>query len=320
MDKTPTTLQEAMIHFADFENCKAFMVSLRWPDGKVLCPNCGSDNVDYLPNARVFKCYKKHERQKFSLKVGTIFEDSPIGLEKWLPVMWLVANCKNGFSSWEIHRAMGITQKTAWFMLQRARLAMQDKVTGGKLSGEVEVDETFIGGKARNMHGNVKARKIQGRRGPEGKAIVAAVLERGGKVRAKVIDKRKKKDLQALVREHVEPGSALYSDALKSYEGLDGEFVHQVIDHAVAYVDGQVHTNGMENFWSLLKRGVKGTYVSVEPYHLFRYVDEQAFRFNNQIDMNDSDRFVAVMKQIVGKRLTYSELIGVGAAATASSN
>jgi len=309
-----------MIHFADFENCKAFMVSLRWPDGKVLCPNCGSDNVDYLPNARVFKCYKKHERQKFSLKVGTIFEDSPIGLEKWLPVMWLVANCKNGFSSWEIHRAMGITQKTAWFMLQRARLAMQDKVTGGKLSGEVEVDETFIGGKARNMHGNVKARKIQGRRGPEGKAIVAAVLERGGKVRAKVIDKRKKKDLQALVREHVEPGSALYSDALKSYEGLDGEFVHQVIDHAVAYVDGQVHTNGMENFWSLLKRGVKGTYVSVEPYHLFRYVDEQAFRFNNQIDMNDSDRFVAVMKQIVGKRLTYSELIGVGAAATASSN
>lgn len=316
MDKAPATLQEAIIHYADFENCKAFMVNLRWPDGKVLCPNCGSDNVDYLPNARVYKCYEKHARQKFSLKVGTIFEDSPISLEKWLPVMWLVVNCKNGVSSWEIHRAMGVSQKTAWFMLQRARLAMQDNVTGGKLSGEVEVDETFIGGKARNMHGNVKARKIQGRRGPEGKAIVAAVLERGGKVRAKVVDKRKKKDLQALVRDNVEPGSALYSDALKSYEGLHGEFVHQVIDHAVAYVDGQVHTNGMENFWSLLKRGVKGTYVSVEPYHLFRYVDEQAFRFNNRIDMNDSDRFVAVMKQIVGKRLTYSELIGVGAAAT----
>jgi transposase-like protein len=318
MSKVPTTLQEAIIHFADFENCKTFMVNLRWPDGKVLCPHCGSLNVDYLPNARVFKCYEKHDRQKFSLKVGTIFEDSPISLEKWLPVMWLVVNCKNGVSSWEIHRAMGVSQKTAWFMLQRARLAMQDNVTGGKLSGEVEVDETFIGGKARNMHGEVKARKIQGRRGPMGKAIVAAVLERGGKVRAKVVDKRKKKDLQALVRDNVEPGSALYSDALKSYEGLDGEFAHQVIDHAVAYVDGQVHTNGMENFWSLLKRGVKGTYVSVEPYHLFRYVDEQAFRFNNRIDMNDSDRFVAVMKQIVGKRLTYSELIGVGAAATQS--
>jgi transposase-like protein len=314
MGNIPSTLQEAIIHFADFENCKAFMVALRWPDSKVLCPNCGSENVKYLPNARLFKCFAKHERQKFSLKVGTIFEDSPISLEKWLPVMWLVVNCKNGVSSWEIHRAMGVTQKTAWFMLQRARLAMQDQVTGGKLSGEVEVDETFIGGKARNMHKEAKARKIQGRRGPEGKAIVAAVLERGGKVRAKVVDKRKKKDLQALVRENVEPGSALYSDALKSYDGLDGEFAHQVIDHAVAYVDGQVHTNGMENFWSLLKRGVKGTYVSVEPYHLFRYVDEQAFRFNNRIDMNDSDRFIAVMKQIVGKRLTYSELIGVGAA------
>ena len=195
MDKVPTTLQEAMIHFADFENCKAFMVNLRWPDGKVLCPNCGSDNVDYLPNARVYKCFEKHARQKFSLKIGTIFEDSPIALEKWLPVMWLLVNCKNGVSSWEIHRAMGVSQKTAWFMLQRARLAMQDNVTGGKLSGHVEVDETFIGGKARNMHGDVKARKIQGRRGPEGKAIVAAVLERGGKVRAKVVDKRKKKDL-----------------------------------------------------------------------------------------------------------------------------
>ncbi len=292
------------------------MKLLRWPDGKVLCPNCGSDDVDYLPNARVFKCYKGHERAKFSLKVGTVFEDSPIGLDKWLPVMWMLVNCKNGVSSWEIHRAMGVTQKSAWFMLQRGRLALQDPTTGGKLSGEVEVDESFIGGKARNMHADVKARKIQGRRGPEGKAIVAAVLERGGKVRAKVVDKRKKKDLQALVRENVEPKSALYSDALKSYDGLNVDFEHQVVDHAIEYVNGNVHTNGLENFWSLLKRGLRGTYVSVEPYHLFRYVDEQAFRFNNRIDMNDSDRFVAVMKQIVGKRLTYSELIGVGAAQT----
>src|SRR5665213_1037913 len=306
----PTTLQEAVIHFASFENCKAFMVAMRWPDGKILCPNCGSDDVDYLPNARVFKCYQKHERQKFSLKVGTIFEDSPISLEKWLPVMWMLVNCKNGISSWEIHRAVGVTQKTAWFMLQRCRLAMQDNNTGGMLSGEVEVDETFIGGKARNMHGDVKARKIQGRRGPEGKAIVAAVLERGGKVRAKVIDRRKKKDLQSLVRENVEVGSALYSDALRSYDGLSEEYAHQVVDHAIEYVRENVHTNGMENFWSLLKRGVNGTYVSVEPYHLFRYVDEQAFRFNNRIDMNDSDRFDLAVRQIVGKRLTWAEVTG----------
>ena len=323
MDSVPATLQEAVIYFSSFENCHQFMTKLRWPDGKVLCPRCGSDDVDYLPNARVFKCYKKHDRQKFSLKVGTIFEDSPIGLEKWLPVMWMLVNCKNGVSSWEIHRALGVTQKTAWFMLQRARLAVQDPQTGGKLGGEVEVDETFIGGKARNMHADVKERKIQGRRGPEGKAIVAAVLERGGRVRAKVVDKRKKKDLQTLVREHVEPGSALYSDALKSYDGLAGDYEHQVVDHAVEYVRENVHTNGLENFWSLLKRGINGTYVSVEPYHLFRYVDEQAFRFNNRKDadgepLSDSDRFVAAMRQIVGKRLTYSELIGVGAAATQS--
>ncbi len=322
----PKTLQEAILYFADAENCRAFMTALRWSDGKVVCPRCGSTDVDWLPNARLFKCYSKaegHGPVKFSLKVGTIFEDSPLGLDKWLPVMWMLMNSKNGVSSWEIHRSIGVTQKTAWFMLQRGRLALQDPSTGGKLSGEVEVDETFIGGKARNMHGDVKARKIQGRRGPEGKAIVAAVLERGGKVRAKVVDERKKKDMHAFVRENVEANSALYSDALKSYDGLGEDYAHQVIDHAEAYVDGQVHTNGAENFWSLLKRGIHGTYVSVEPYHLFRYVDEQAFRFNTRKDadgevISDSERFVAGMKQIVGKRLTYSELIGVGAAATGS--
>ena len=284
-------------------------MNMRWPDGKVLCPNCGSDDVGYLLNARVFKCYKNHDRQKFSLKVGTIFEDSPIALEKWLPVMWMLVNCKNGVSSWEIHRAISVTQKTAWFMLQRARLAMQDNQTGGKLGGEVEVAETFIGGKARNMHKDKRAERIVGR-GPGNKAIVAAVLERGGKVRAKVIGTCKKGDLQKLVRENVEAGLSVYSDALKSYDGLGEDFTHQVVDHAQCYVNGQVHTNGMENFRSLLKRGINGTYVSLEPYHLFRYVDEQAFRFNNRIEMNDGDRFVTVMKQIVGKRVTYKQLIG----------
>jgi transposase-like protein len=304
----PKTLQEAIIYFSDADNCLNYLVSRRWPNG-VTCPTCGSSDVRFLTNQRRWECKAKHHKKQFSAKVGTIFEDSPISLEKWLCAVWIITAAKNGVSSWEIHRSLGVTQKTAWFMLHRVRLGMQSK-DGGKLSGEVEVDETFIGGKAQNMHGEVKARKIQGRRGPEGKAIVAAVLERGGKVRAKVVDKRKKKDLQALVRDNVETGSALYNDALKSYEGLDGEFAHQVIDHAVAYVDGQVHTNGMENFWSLLKRGINGTYVSVEPYHLFRYVDEQAFRFNNRLDMNDADRFSAVISQLAGKRLTWNELTG----------
>src|SRR3954447_8495375 len=298
----PKTLLEAVEYFKNEDNGIRYLAAKRWPNGVVICPTCGSDRVGYLEKQKRWQCSNRHTKRQFSIKVGTIMEDSPISLDKWLPVFWLIANCRNGISSWEIHRDLGVTQKTAWFMLHRVRLAMQNGFTGGKLGGEVEVDETFIGGKARNMHKDKRAEKITGR-GPEGKAIVAAVLQRGGKVRAKVVETRRKKALQALVRDNVEIGSALYSDALKSYEGLNKDFAHQVIDHAEAYVDGQVHTNGCENFWSLLKRGINGTYVSVEPFHLFRYLDEQAFRYNHRLEMNDSDRFVAVMNQIVGRRL-----------------
>ena len=208
-------------------------------------------------------------------------------------------------------RALNITQKTAWFMDHRIRVSFGLE-SPNKLTGHVEADETFIGGKARNMHPWKRARKITGTGGKD-KTAVMGILERGkdgtSKVRTAVVPNRKKSALQAEVRKHVEAGSALYTDALKSYDGLN-EFEHQVIDHAVAYVDGKVHTNGLENFWSLLKRGINGTYVSVEPFHLFRYVDEQAFRFNHRHDMNDGNRFVTVMKQIVGKRLTYKELTG----------
>jgi len=311
MATEPKTLQDAILYFADADNCVAYLVARRWPKG-VVCPTCGSENVSYITSRRVWQCKTRHPKAQFSVKVGTIMEDSSLGLDKWLTAIWMQTNMKNGVSSWELHRSLGITQKCAWHMLHRVRLALQDTQTGGKLSGEVEVDETFIGGKARNMHADVKARKIQGRRGPQGKAIVAAVLERGGKVRAAVVDRRKKKDLHALVRDNVEPKSALYSDALKSYDGLSDEYKHQVIDHAVEYVRENVHTNGMENFWSLLKRGINGTYISVEPYHLFRYVDEQAFRFNNRKDMNDAERFSLAVSQITGKKLTYAELIGVG--------
>jgi len=291
----PATLQKALIHFQDYENCREFMTELRWPDGIVRCPRCESDHLVYLEKARVWKCYGKHDHAKFSLKTGTIFEDSSIGLDKWLAIVWMTVNCKNGVSSWEIHRAFGVTQKTAWFMLHRVRLALQGN-KGGKLSGDIEADESFIGGKARNMHPWKREQKIHGR-GPDGKAIVAAVLARHGEVRTVVLDDRKKKAIQSHVREHVEPGSNLYTDELKSYDGLD-EFTHQVINHAECYVDGQIHTNSCENFWSLLKRGLKGTYVSVEPFHLFRYLDEQTFRYNNRKDMNDYDRFRLAMTQL----------------------
>ena len=234
-------------------------------------------------------------------------EDSPIGLDKWMTAMWQIVNCKNGISSYEIHRALGITQKTAWFLDHRIRLAL----TSGsfeKLTGEVEADETFIGGKARNMHLGKRQRRITGTGGKD-KTAVMGIMERGGKVRTVVIANRKKKALQAEVKKHVEAGSALYTDALLSYEGLAGDYAHQVVDHAVQYVDGRVHTNGLENFWSLLKRGIAGTYVSVEPFHLFRYLDEQAYRYNNR-KMTDAERFSIAVTGIIGKRLTFDQLTG----------
>ena len=284
------------------------MIELRWPDQKVRCPYCGAEKVSFLANAKLWKCYGDHPKAKFSLKVGTIFEDSAIGLDKWFTALWLLVNCKNGISSYEIGRDLGVSQKSAWHMMHRLRFALH---TGSfeKLSGQIEVDETFIGGKARNMHVSKRARRITGT-GGKGKTSVMGILERGGKVRTMVVPNTRRKPLQTEVRKHVEAGSALYSDALRSYHGLGGEYAHQVIDHAVAYVDGAVHTNGLENFWSLLKRGISGTYVSVEPFHLFRYLDEQAYRYNNRKELDDFGRFKLAASQIIGKRLTWNEVTG----------
>ena len=239
-------------------------------------------------------------------------EESPLGLDKWMPAIWLLSSNRNGISSWELHRALGITQKSAWFMLQRIRLAMQDEQHGGKLGGpgaEIEADESFIGGKVRNMHKDrkMRAQKAGGQKGD--KTIVMGILERGGVVRTKVLDNRKKHAVQTELRKHVEADSTVYTDALQSYSDMP-DYQHQVIDHALEYVRGNVHTNGLENFWSCLKRTIGGTYVSVEPFHLFRYLDEQAFRFNNRLPMGDEDRFSYLVRKIVGKRLTYAQLIG----------
>ena len=308
--EAPKTLQEAIIYFAEYENCHAFMSALRWPDGKVKCPTCGSGHVTWLDRARVWKCYEKHASPKFSLKVGTIFEDSPIPLSKWVTAVWLVCNCKNGISSYEIGRDLGVSQKSAWHMMHRIRYAMQDDLSGGMLNGKIEIDETFIGGAARFMHVRDKRRKGLKGGGGAGKAIVLGILERKGKVRATVIPDRTKSVMQEHVRAHVEPGSEVYSDEHAGNWRMDAEYVHGVINHAEKYVDGQIHTNGLENFWSLLKRGLKGTYISVEPFHLFRYIDEQVYRYNNRIGMNDFDRFSLAMKHIVGKRLTWDNLTG----------
>ena len=309
----PQTLQEAITYFSNEDNCIAYLVRKRWPNG-VTCPTCGSSKVVFLAAQRRWKCYVKHDRPQFSVKVGTVMEDSPIQLSKWLMAMWQIVNCKNGISSYEVHRAIGITQKSAWFLDHRIRFAL-GMTPGNKLSGQVEADETFIGGKARNMHRAKRERVITGTGGKD-KTAVMGILERGSKttgskVRVKVVDNTKKKNLQSEVRDHVLAGSALFTDALKSYEGLN-EFQYEVVDHAVEYVRGEVHTNGLENFWSLVKRVLNGTYISVEPFHLFRYLDEQAFRYNHR-KMNDGDRFDIVVRQIVGKRLTWDHLTGKAA-------
>jgi len=308
----PKSLQEAIIYFSNPDNCVGYLVRRRWPNG-VICPICGSDSVSALnPTRRTWKCATHHPKREFSVKVGTIFEDSPIGLDKWLAAVWMLTNCKNGISSYEVGRALGVTQKSAWFMMHRIRLALQDEAFG-KLSGEVEVDETFIGGKARNMHVDKRERRITGTGGKD-KTAVLGMLERDGKVRTMVVGSRRKKPLQQEVRNHIAAGTALYTDALQSYDGLSQDYAHQVIDHAEQYVDGRVHTNGLENFWSLLKRGINGTYVSVEPFHLFRYLDEQAFRYNYRATennpMKDGDRFHLAVSHIVGKRLTWDKLTG----------
>ena len=307
MEQEPKTLQEAIVYFSNPDNCRDYLVARRWPDG-VTCPRCGGKNATFQPKYNRWQCASHHDRRQFTLKTGTIFEDSPIGLDKWLCAMWQVVNCKNGISSYEVHRAIGVTQKTAWFMDHRIRLAL-GMASPDKLSGEVEVDETFIGGKARNMHKGARARKIKGT-GGSGKVAVMGLLERHGEVRTVVVPNVRRKSLHGQVTQHVEQGATVYSDALRSYNRLEDQYIHNVINHAEEYVRGNIHTNGIENFWSLLKRGLGGTYISVEPFHLFRYLDEQAFRFNNRKGMKDADRFSLAVSRIVGKRLTFDQLTG----------
>jgi transposase-like protein len=305
---TPKTLAEAIVYFADPDNALHYFAAKRWPNGAV-CPYCGTKEPMFLKTRRIWKCKATACRKQFSVKIGTVLNESPISLDKWLTAMWLVSNCRNGVSSCEIARDLGLTQKTAWFMLHRIREAMQDK-TATKLKGEVEVDESFIGGKSRNMHAKRRAQVITGTGGKD-KAIALGMVERGGNVRTFAVPNRRKHELHGKIREHVKAGSALFSDALKSYDGLTGDYEHAVVDHAVEYARGNVHTNTMENFWSLVKRQLHGTYISVEPFHLFRYLDEQSFRYNDR-KLTDAKRFSHVCSQVAGRRLTWDGLTGKG--------
>jgi hypothetical protein len=306
---SPKTLLEAIQYFSDAERCREFMIAVRWPDGIVRCPECGSEKVTWLAKAKVYRCYGKHAKVKFSLKTGTVFEDSPIGLEKWLPASWMLSNCKNGISSYELSKAIGVTQKSAWFMLHRIRVAMKeeigDKTLGGNWGNPVEVDETFIGGKAINKHLGQRKQK-------ERKTIVMGMLDRQTRqIRAKVIPDVKRETLQAEILSHIGFNAHVFTDGHVGYDKLSEykNFTHKTVNHINEYVNGRVHTQGIENFWSLLKRGLTGTYVAVEPFHMDSYVDEQVFRYNTR-KKSDAQRFEKVLSQIAGKRLTYAEVTG----------
>jgi transposase-like protein len=322
----PKTLQEAIKHFSDEQVCIDTVASLRWPDGPA-CPACGHKQHYYLKTQKRWKC--KECYKQFTVKLGTIFEDSPIPLDKWLIALWMLVNCKNGVSSYEISRDLGITQKSAWFVLQRLRLALQDKTFEKKFGSggsEVEVDETFVGQKSQNMHKSRKLRfqqlrnQFQDSNTPMssryyGKTAVMGMLDREQrKVRANVVPNTKRETLQNIILNEVEHGSKLYTDQMVSYDKLAEKYAHQVVNHLEGYVQGRVHTNGLENFWSLLKRSLHGSYVAVEPFHLFRYVDEQVFRYNNrgtrENKISDSDRFELALSQIAAKRLTFAEVTG----------
>jgi transposase-like protein len=304
------TLQEAIVYFSNQDNCIAYMKAMRWPDGVVVCPSCGRNDVSWLANQKKWQCKSKHPKRQFSAKTGTIFEDSPLGLDKWLMAAWMITNCKNGVSSYEIARAIGVTQKSAWFMLARLRLAMKDEhkhTMGGHWQNPIEVDETYIGGKARNKH-------LSQRKQTERKTIVMGMLNHETRqIRAKVIPHARREVLQGEILKNVGFNAHVFTDGHVGYEGLDKlkNFTHQTVNHINEYVNGRVHTQGIENFWSLLKRGLTGTYVAVEPFHLDSYIDEQVFRFDNSgKKMNDGLRFKKLLSQVEGKRLTLAEVTG----------
>jgi transposase-like protein len=309
----PKTLVEAVRYFSDLDVAHAFFSDIRWPHG-VCCPRCGNTEVTYLAKYRRWECKAKHAKRQFTVKVGTVMEDSPMGLDKWAVAFWLEANAKNSISSYEVHRALGITQKSAWFMQHRIRLAMQtgtfEKMGGGG-SGGVEVDEMYHGGLYQFMHKSKREKQKSGRGSNTKTAVIGMVERKGNKkhstVRTQVVHDTTRKTIREIIDRNVENEADVFTDKYKGYWGLSDQYIHETIDHAIEYVNGLVHTNGIENFWSLFKRCVKGTHVSIEPFHLFRYLDAECFRFNNR-GYHDGERFVLAVNGMDGRRLTYKAL------------
>ena len=312
LENLPKTLVGITRYFADPQICIDFVAFLRWENGEPVCVHCKETGAYFLASRKIYKCKKC--RKQFSVKMGTIFEESAVSLDKWLIAIWQIANCKNGISSYELGRDIGVTQRTAWFMNHRIRTAM---TVGSieKMGGDdpIEMDETFIGGSAKNMHREKRERFLprysKQNRVSGNHTAVFGMVQRGGKVRAKVIKNVTAKEVMPIIQENIEPNSEVFTDQSPIYRYLWEQYVHDSVNHSMEYVRDNVHTNSIENFWSLLKRTVKGTYVSVSPAHLQKYVEEQMFRYNER-EGNDAFRFVRMLESISGKRLTYNDLVG----------
>lgn len=328
----PKTLKEAIKYYADEQVCIEAVAALRWPEGKPICPKCGATEGErkhyWFATQKRWKCYAC--RKQFSVKVNSVFEDSPLPLSTWLMAMWMLVNCKNGVSSYEIARATGITQKSAWHLLHRIRHALGTMPTErmGGFGKVVEADECYIGGLPKNRHGHkrenevirrmkecgVDVKRVTGR--ATEKTPVFGLLDRETRrVRAQVLPMVRRDVLMNAILDNVEKKTRMHTDGMQEYKSLpDHGFVHEFVDHVNVYVRGDVHTNGIENFWSLLRRTLRGTYVAVEPFHLNRYLNEQIFRFDNRATkdnpLTDTDRFTLALSQIAGKRLQFKELTG----------
>ncbi len=309
---TPKTLLEAVTYFSDDAKCVEFLEKFLWESGKPCCPNCGSDNVSKLNFRPAYRCREKGCMKSFSLKSVSIMNHSPLPITKWVPAIWFIINHKNGVSSCEVARALGITQKSAWHLCHRIRSVVSNG-SFEKMKGTIEIDETFIGGKEQFKHrlNNSSLQQWRDRQGSKkSKTVVMGMVERGGEFRGAVVDTNGRKKMLPEIIANVAEGSTVYTDGLSAYDTLHTTFNHSKVDHGrKEYVRGDVHTNTIENFWSCFKRSIKGTYIQIASFHTDRYLDEQAFRFNYR-KLTDAGRFEMAVGKIFGKRLPYSVLTG----------
>lgn len=295
-------------YFIDEETCRKHLEAQRWPEGRIICPFCQSQKIYRFTDGKRFKCAEKTCNKKFTVTVGTIYENSKIPLQKWFLALYIIGSHKKGISSLQLHRDLGITQKSAWFVNHRIREMLTNKAPQ-LLKGTVQVDEVYIGGREANKHASKRTKGQKGR-SEDIKTPVIGIVETGGKIAVSVTPWVSKKNVKALIDKNVQKGSTMVTDgfSMYAYLGASNEFTHVIVDHSKGeYVKAGFHTNGVENFWSLLKRGIIGIYHQVSPKHLQRYCNEFSGRYNTR-KINDNERFDLLLKNSEG-RLKYEKLI-----------